>query len=69
MQIFAVPTATFIKYNTTKALPYWIKRYVKRDKSATLEPLYQMDQNLDGDEGGRIGRQRTRHMDDIEAKA
>ena len=41
--MFSVPTATFVKYNTTKTLPYWFKRYVKFDKSASLEPLYQLD--------------------------
>jgi len=27
-----------------KALPYWFKRYVFMDKTATLEPLYHFDQ-------------------------
>ena len=30
-------------YQLTKALPYWFKRYVTFDKSATLEPLYKFD--------------------------
>lgn len=41
--IFAVPTKTFMKYQTTKALPYWIRRWIKWDKNATLEPLYQFE--------------------------
>lgn len=43
--IFAVPNRVFIKYQTSKALPYWISRYVKRNKNARLEPLYQMDED------------------------
>jgi len=39
--IFDVPTSTFAKYQTTKALPYFFNRYVFQKKSATLEPLYQ----------------------------
>lgn len=67
-QIFAVPTGTFIKYQTKKALPYWIKRYVLFKKTATLEPLYQMDQDLDGSENAQFRRQRTRDVRDVEAK-
>ncbi|KAK9896574.1 sugar transporter [Cystobasidium minutum MCA 4210] len=65
-QIFAVPTGTFIKYNTSKALPYFIKRYVLCNKRETLEPLYQMDMDLDGEETGRNAKVRTRHLDDTE---
>lgn len=41
--VFAVPTRTHIKYQLTQALPYWFKRYVFFQKSATLEPLYHFD--------------------------
>lgn len=41
--IFAVPVSTFAKYQLTEALPWWIKRWVFFQKSATLRPLYQMD--------------------------
>ncbi|KAK5200933.1 hypothetical protein LTR16_004372 [Cryomyces antarcticus] len=41
--VFAVPTGKHMSYQLTKALPYWINRYVKRDKSARLEPLYTFD--------------------------
>lgn len=41
--VFAVPTRTHMKYQLTQALPYWFKRYVFFQKSATLEPLYQFD--------------------------
>lgn len=40
--IFAVPTRTHMRYQLTKALPYWFKRYVFRQK-VTLEPLYHFD--------------------------
>ncbi|KAF8578406.1 hypothetical protein K439DRAFT_1663739 [Ramaria rubella] len=41
--VFAVPTSTHARYQLTKALPYWFKRYVFWNKNATLEPLYQFD--------------------------
>lgn len=41
--VFAVPTRTHMKYQLTKALPYWLKRYVLFQKGATLEPLYKFD--------------------------
>jgi sugar porter (SP) family MFS transporter len=41
--IFAVPTRVFMKYQVTKALPWWIKRWVLLRKDATLVPLYQLD--------------------------
>jgi sugar porter (SP) family MFS transporter len=41
--IFAVPTKVFMKYQITKALPWWFKRWVLFQKSATLEPLYHVD--------------------------
>ncbi|ORY63954.1 and other transporter-domain-containing protein [Pseudomassariella vexata] len=41
--VFAVPTRTFITYNTTKAAPFWFKRYVLFQKGHTLEPLYHFD--------------------------
>jgi len=41
--VFAVPTRTHIHYQITKAVPYWFKRYVARNKNATLEPLYTFD--------------------------
>ncbi|KAI8630833.1 sugar transporter-domain-containing protein [Xylariaceae sp. FL1651] len=41
--VFAVPSTLFIKYQFTKALPWWIKRWVLFRKNATLEPLYHFD--------------------------
>ncbi|KAI2626823.1 sugar transporter-domain-containing protein [Xylaria nigripes] len=41
--IFAVPSTLFIKYQFTKVLPWWFKRWVLFQKSATLEPLYHFD--------------------------
>lgn len=41
--IFAVPTRVHMRYQVTKALPYWIKRYILR-RNVELEPLYQFDQ-------------------------
>lgn len=38
--VFAVPTRTHMRYQVTKALPYFVRRWVLCDKRATLEPLY-----------------------------
>jgi hypothetical protein len=38
--VFGVPTKRFIAYNFRVALPWWWKRWVLMDKTATLEPLY-----------------------------
>jgi hypothetical protein len=46
--IFAVPTRTHVHYQLTKTLPYWIRRYVRRDKTARLEPLYHFDRTIAG---------------------
>ncbi|KAF9653442.1 hypothetical protein BDM02DRAFT_3182955 [Thelephora ganbajun] len=50
--IFAVPTRTHTKYQLTKALPYWFKRYVFMNKNATLEPLYHFDVRMTADKRG-----------------
>lgn len=41
--IFGVPTRVFMKYQVTKALPWWFRRWVLLRKDATLEPLYRLD--------------------------
>ncbi|KAJ0302291.1 hypothetical protein COL516b_007347 [Colletotrichum fioriniae] len=41
--VFAVPTRVFMRYQLTKALPYWFKRWVLFQRDATLEPLYKFD--------------------------
>ncbi|KAK5998080.1 putative metabolite transport CsbC-like protein [Cladobotryum mycophilum] len=41
--IFAVPTRVFMKYQITKALPWWFKRWVLFRKDAVLVPLYTLD--------------------------
>ncbi|MCJ1312526.1 hypothetical protein MMC25_006200 [Agyrium rufum] len=41
--VFAVPTRTHMKYQLTKALPWWIKTYVLFQKGHKLEPLYHFD--------------------------
>ncbi|KAK4060332.1 MFS domain-containing protein [Trichoderma simmonsii] len=51
--IFAVPTRVFMKYQVTKTLPWWWKRWILLQKNATLEPLYTLDvaEHVDTDEG------------------
>lgn len=41
--IFAVPTRVFMKYQVTKTLPWWFKRWVLFRRDAALEPLYHLD--------------------------
>jgi hypothetical protein len=42
-QIFSVPTGVFAKYQLTKALPYFFKRWVFLRRNARLEPLYKVE--------------------------
>ncbi|KAF2719860.1 general substrate transporter [Polychaeton citri CBS 116435] len=50
--IFAVPSSKFIHYQTTKAMPFWINRWIFWNRSAKLEPLYQFDEGIaDGRKG------------------
>ncbi|KJY00629.1 MFS sugar transporter like protein [Zymoseptoria brevis] len=44
--VFAVPSRKFIKYQTTKAAPWWFQRWVLFNKNATLEPLYKFDEKI-----------------------
>jgi len=44
--VFAVPTVRHMMYQLKEALPYWFRRYVARDKTATLPPLYHFDDHL-----------------------
>lgn len=41
--VFAVPVRTFMKYQLTVALPWWFKKYVFFQWSATKRPLYEFD--------------------------
>lgn len=41
--VFAVPTRTFVKYQTGTWLPWWIQRYIFRRKNAHLKPLYHFE--------------------------
>jgi hypothetical protein len=44
--IFAVPLRTFISYQATKTLPWWLRRHALRQKDIKLEPLYRFDNSL-----------------------
>lgn len=48
--VFAVPTRTHASYQVTKALPWWINRYVLRRRGGPLPPLYQFDGALAADQ-------------------
>ena len=55
--VFAVKTSQFTRYQTTKALPWWFRRYVLFQRGATLEPLYNFDMPDAGAGGdGNLGR-------------
>ena len=41
--VFAVPTSKHMSYHLKESAPYFIKRWVKMDKSAQLKPLYTFD--------------------------
>lgn len=38
-----MPTRKFASYQLREALPYWFKRWVLFNKTATLRPLYQIE--------------------------
>ena len=42
-EVFGVLTRSHMKYQCTKALPYFFQRWVLFNKNAKLEPLYQFD--------------------------
>lgn len=46
--VFAMPHSTFIKYQFTDWLPYFVKRYILRQKQAHLTPLFKLDAALIG---------------------
>jgi len=48
--VFAVPTHVHARYQLTKALPWWFKRWVLFQKNATCEPLYTFDQPVASDQ-------------------
>ena len=43
--MFAVPTSHFMQYQLRQVLPYYIKRWIFFQRSATLKPLYQFEEN------------------------
>jgi hypothetical protein len=42
-QVFSVPTYVFAKYQLTKVLPYFIKRWIFFHRKIHLEPLYKIE--------------------------
>ncbi|KAH7106622.1 hypothetical protein BKA62DRAFT_687681 [Auriculariales sp. MPI-PUGE-AT-0066] len=47
--IFAVPVSQFGRYQTTKAAPHFIRRWILWDRTHKLEPLYHFDKGVDHD--------------------
>jgi hypothetical protein len=51
-EVFSVPTRRFVRYQVTEYLPWWVRRYVLRQKKIELKPLESSGvyQELDQDE-------------------
>lgn len=49
-----MPTGKFAQYQLTQAAPWWFKRYVLFQKSATLKPLYHEEHPHHAEESERI---------------
>lgn len=64
--IFAVPTRVHMKYQVTKALPYWFKRYIFR-RNVELEPLYQFDNLAGGNENVAVSRKQSVLSDHVKS--
>lgn len=45
--IFAVPTRTHMKFQTSQVAPWWIKKYILRRKGLRTPELYQVDHDSD----------------------
>ena len=54
--VFAVPTRTHMRYQLTKALPYWVKKWILRKKNLHLTPLYNFDENLHEHQGRSLSK-------------
>ena len=42
--VFAAPTSRFVAYQVSQALPYFYRRWITLDRTATLEPLFRADE-------------------------
>ncbi|KAL2044666.1 hypothetical protein N7G274_002440 [Stereocaulon virgatum] len=52
--VFAVPTRVHVRYQVTKALPWWFKRYILCNKRAKLEPLYHFEGAVAADQKNAV---------------
>ena len=52
--VFAVPTRVFMRYQVTKALPWWFKRWILFQKNAKLEPLFKFEGNTAADQAKAV---------------
>lgn len=66
--VFAVPTRTHMRYQVTKAFPYWFKRYILQQKSVRLEPLYHFEGHLQDDDEWKDQIRRQSVVDQPERK-
>ena len=48
--VFAVPLRKFIAYQVREVLPWWVRRFVFQDKTATVRELYKFDRGISGDD-------------------
>lgn len=56
--VFAVKTSKFMSYQCTKALPWFIKRWVFWQRNAKLEPLYEFDRIKEAEKERRAEQER-----------
>ncbi|KAL2885075.1 putative metabolite transport protein YwtG [Ceratocystis lukuohia] len=64
--VFAVPVRKFMRYQFNEVLPYWYKRYILRNKSAEIRPLYQVSQH---EEAQNLAAQNSKDREAVAAAA
>lgn len=57
--VFAVPTRTHMKYQTSTVAPYWVKTYILRRRGLKEPKLYHFESDAIREEGERRGAERT----------
>ncbi|KAI1435588.1 sugar transporter-domain-containing protein [Xylaria sp. CBS 124048] len=63
--VFAVPSTMYIKYQFTKVVPWWFKRWVLFQRDATLEPLYHFDSPQAVSEPARSSSEKKEPVDAV----
>lgn len=61
--VFGVPTRTHAKFQTTKWLPWWIRRYVLRRGKVPAPELYKFEDEIWDEDNGNIGKGTSTSID------